>query len=79
MLFVEYSTPIGRGPTGICSDWLDLDQSVAMPALLCHKDTDQGTQSPLLGSLGRILYGALMPSLGEPWLFVEEGGGGREK
>ena len=27
--------------------------SVATPALLCHKEPAQGTQSPLLGALGR--------------------------
>ena len=33
--------------------------SDATPALLCHKEPAQGTQSPLLGALGRslVLYG----------------------
>ena len=32
-------------------DLIGLDQSVATTALLCHKDTAQGTQSSLLGVL----------------------------
>ena len=34
-------------------------QCVAMPALLCHKDTVQGTQSPFLG--------AFLPFAGSLW------------
>ena len=30
------------------------DHDVSTPALLCHKELAQGTQSPLLGSLGEI-------------------------
>ena len=37
------SNLIGRGLSRLCFDWLDHD--VATPALLCHKDTAQGTQS----------------------------------
>ena len=39
---LEFSTLIGRGPTRLCSNWLDLDHSVAMPAILCHKDKGFG-------------------------------------
>ena len=40
----EWSTLIGRGPSRYC-----VLIGAATPALLCHKDTAQGTQSPLLG------------------------------
>ena len=50
-----------------CSYWLDLDHSVAPPALLCHKEPAQGTESPskrqempLVGGFGcleLVLYG----------------------
>ena len=43
----EFSTLIGRALKRLGSHWLDLGHSVAMPALLCHKDTAQGTQNPL--------------------------------
>ena len=42
-----------------CSHWLNLDHSVAPPALLCHKEPAQGTQSLLLGTffwLPLVLY-----------------------
>ena len=29
----------GRGMSRLGSNWLDLDHTVAMPALSCHKDT----------------------------------------
>lgn len=31
-----------------CSHWLNFDQSVAPPALLCHEEPAQDTQRPLL-------------------------------
>ena len=43
-----FSTLIGRGPPMFCSDWLDLTQNVAPPALLSHKEPAQDTQSPPL-------------------------------
>ena len=52
-VLAEFSTLIGRGPTRLCSHWLDLDHSDPMQALLCHKDTAQGSQIPLL--LGAFL------------------------
>ena len=39
----EFSTLIGPGLTRLCSHWFDLYHSVATAALLCHKDTAQGT------------------------------------
>ena len=41
-------TLIGRDPSTLCSGWLD--QDVAPPALLWHKDKVQGTQSPQIGA-----------------------------
>ena len=43
LLAAAWSTLIGQGMSRLCSHWLDLDQSVATPALLCHKDTAQGS------------------------------------
>ena len=44
-----------------CSDWLDLNQSVAPPALSCHKEPAQGTQSISCFSL--VLYGIRVASM----------------
>ena len=33
-----FSTLIGPGISMFCSHWLNLDHSVAPPALLCHKE-----------------------------------------
>ena len=41
---IAFSTPIGRGPRMFCSDWLNLNHSVAPRALLCHKEQAQCTQ-----------------------------------
>ena len=48
-----FSTIIGRDLKMFYSDWLDLDLSVTLPALLCHKDPALGTQNPSIGALGR--------------------------
>ena len=45
-----FSNLIGQSPTMFCSHWLDLDYSIAPPALLCHKEPAQGTQNSLLGA-----------------------------
>ena len=49
VLLTEWSTLIGRDPLRYCAliGWIIM---LLMPALLCHKDTAQGTQSPLLGA-----------------------------
>ena len=36
------STPIGRGPSRLCSDWLNLDVAEASSALVCQNDTFLG-------------------------------------
>ena len=43
--------------------------SVATPALLSHKEPAQGTQSPLLGALGRNApyWGHFLPFAGSLW------------
>ena len=43
----EWSNPIGPDPSRYCA-LIGWNHCVATPALLCHKDTAQGTQSPLL-------------------------------
>ena len=39
-LLSVFFTLIGGGPTIFFSDWSDLDDSVASPALLCHKEPE---------------------------------------
>ena len=47
----EWSTLIGPDPSRHC-DLIGWDHIIdATPALLCHKEPAQGTQSPLLGAL----------------------------
>ena len=45
------------------------DHGVATPALLCHKEPAQGTQSPLLGALRRNApyQGHFLPFAGSLW------------
>ena len=45
------------------------DHSVAIPALLCHKEPAQGTQSPHWGALGRNtpIGGYFLPFAGSLW------------
>ena len=57
---VIFSSQCHLGQIMFCSDWLDLDHSVATQALLCHKDTAQGTQSPLLGAFLAFRFGFMV-------------------
>ena len=45
-----------HGITELPAEWntaVIRDHNVAAPALLCHKESAQGTQSPLVAALGR--------------------------
>ena len=54
------------------SDWLNLDYSVAPPAILCHKEPAQGTQQPLTRGFWTRFpqLGAFLAFL---WFFIAEG------
>ena len=58
-MIVEMSASQATGSSLLHSDWsranhvllslVEMGHSFALPALLCHKEPAQGTQSPLLG------------------------------
>ena len=56
LCIVVFSILIGRGATIFCSHWLDSDLSVAMPALLCHKEPAELTKRGI-SCLSLVLYG----------------------
>ena len=53
-----WSTLIGRGSRGLALIGREL-HSVAMPALLCHKEPARRIQSPILGAFCLLLAGSL--------------------
>ena len=54
VLEAVFSTLIGRDPTMFCSHWLDLDHSVATPAVRCHKEPAKSNKCKWLGAFRPI-------------------------